>query len=194
MKTNVLAWVGAWVFAATLHGAPPEPVDQVDCLVGTSTSRWMLYPGPSMPFGMVKLSPDNQGDDPAERHWKAGYEYTIGNLAGFSHIHSWTMGGLLTMPTTGKLQTQPGPEADPEVGYRSRFRHDTETAQPGYYAVTLDDYGIRAELTCTTRAGFQRYTFPESAEARILFDLLFPTEYGKKVLNARVVKISDTEI
>jgi len=147
-----------------------------------------------MPFGMVKLSPDNQGDDPARRHWKAGYEYSIGNIMGFSHIHAWTMGGLLTMPATGKLQTQPGTESDPDRGYRSRFRHDTETAKPGYYAVTLDDYGIRAELTCTTRAGFQRYTFPESAEARILFDLLFPTEYGKQVADAKVVKISDTEI
>lgn len=173
---------------------PREPVDWVDCLIGTSTSRWMLYPGPSMPFGMVKLSPDNQGNDPAKRHWKAGYESTIDNIMGFSHIHSWTMGGLLTMPATGPLRTQPGPEDDPDAGYRSRFRHETETAKPGYYAVTLDDYGIRAELTCTTRAGFQRYTFPESREARILFDLWIPTEYGTKVHAAEVTRISDTEI
>ena len=144
-----------------------ELVDWVDCLLGTATSRWMLYPGPSMPFGMVKLSPDNQ------RHcWKAGYEYTIENIAGFSHIHSWTMGGLLTMPTVGELKVVPGAENDPDAGYRSRFSHDTETASPGYYAVTLADYGIRAELTSTTRAGMQRYTFPKSDQARILFDLL----------------------
>ncbi len=183
---------------ANLADAPPdrprEPVDWVDCLIGTSSSRWMLYPGPSMPFGMVKLSPDNQGDDPAVRHWKAGYEYTIDNIMGFSHVHSWTMGGLLTMPATGPLRTQPGPEDDPDAGYRSRFRHGTETASPGYYAVTLDDYGIRAELTCTTRAGFQRYTFPESREARILFDLWIPTEYGTQVTKAVVEKVSDTEI
>ncbi len=49
-----------------------QPVDWVDPFVGTSTSRWMLYSGPSMPFGMVKLSPDNQ-----QYQWKAGYEYTI---------------------------------------------------------------------------------------------------------------------
>jgi predicted alpha-1,2-mannosidase len=180
--------------ADTPPDRPREPVDWVDCLIGTSSSRWMLYPGPSMPFGMVKLSPDNQGDDPAVRHWKAGYEYTIGNIMGFSHVHSWTMGGLLTMPATGPLRTQPGPEDDPDAGYRSRFRHETETATPGYYAVTLDDYGIRAELTCTTRAGFQRYTFPESREARILFDLWIPTEYGTKVHDAGVTRISDTEI
>ena len=168
---------------------PAEPVDWVDCLVGTSTSRWMLFPGPALPFGMVKLSPDNQ-----RRCWKAGYEYTIENLAGFSHLHSWTMGGLLTMPASGPLKILPGPEDDPDAGYRSRFRHDTETAVPGYYAVTLEDYGIRAELTATTRAGFQRYSFPPSHDARILFDLLTPTEYGYSVLDARVRRVNDREI
>lgn len=166
-----------------------QPVDYADCLVGTATSRWMLYPGSSMPFGMVKLSPDNQ-----RQGWKAGYEYTIQNIAGFSHLHAWTMGGLLTMPTTGVLKVVPGDQDKPEDGYRSRFRHETEVAVPGYYAVTLDDYKIRAELTCTTRAGFQRYTFPNTLRARILFDLLTPTEYGYDVLDARITKVSDTEI
>ena len=166
-----------------------EAVDYVDCLLGTSTSRWMLYPGPSTPFSMVKLSPDNQ-----RKCWKAGYEYTIENIAGFSHLHSWTMGGLLTMPTTGQLRTVPGGERDPDAGYRSRFRHATEVAVPGYYAVTLDDYGIRAELTSTPRGGFQRYAFPKADEARILVDLEFPTEYGFAVLDAKITKVSDTEI
>ena len=171
-----------------------EIVDYVDCLIGTASSRWMLYPGPSMPFGMVKLSPDNQGHDPSRHHWKAGYEYTITNIMGFSHVHAWTMGGLLTMPVVGPLVTDPGPEGDPDAGYRSRIRHETETAVPGYYAVTLDDYQVRAELTCTTRAGFQRYTFPKSDQARILIDLLTPTEYGKQVLDAAVRRASDREI
>jgi len=166
-----------------------EPADWVDCLIGTSTSRWMLYPGPSMPFGMVKLSPDNQ-----RQRWKAGYEYTIDNIAGFSHLHSWTMGGLLTMPAVGPLKVKPGDEREPDAGYRSRFRHTTEIAKPGYYSVMLDDYGVRAELTATTRAGFQRYTFPQSDRARILFDLLTPTEYGYRVLDAKVRRASDREI
>ncbi len=170
------------------------PADWVDPLIGTSTSRWMLYPGSSLPFGMVKLSPDNQGHDPARRLWKAGYEYTVENIMGFSHVHAWTMGGLLTMPVTGPRRIDPGPENDPDAGYRSRFDHARETASPGYYAVTLDDYGIRAELTCTTRAGFQRYTYPASGERRILFDLLFPTEYGKKVLDAAITRAGDREI
>ncbi|MHC4743844.1 MAG: GH92 family glycosyl hydrolase [Planctomycetota bacterium] len=166
-----------------------EPADWVDPILGTSQSRWMLYPGPSMPFGMVKLSPDNQ-----RKQWKAGYEYLINNIAGFSHLHSWTMGGLLTMPTTGDLNTVPGPEGDPDGGYRSRFDHKKEFASPGYYSVTLDDYNIRAELTATTRTGFQRYTFPEAENARIIFDLETPTEYGYTVLDAQITKVSDTEI
>ncbi len=168
---------------------PREPADWVDCPIGTSTSRWMLYPGPSMPFGMVKLSPDNQ-----QQGWKAGYEYTIDNIAGFSHLHSWTMGGLLTMPAVGPLHVEPGGERDPDAGYRSRFRHETEIAEPGYYSVLLDDYGVHAELTATTRAGFQRYTFPKSDRARILFDLLTPTEYGYQVLDAQVRRVGDREI
>ncbi|RLD43575.1 MAG: glycoside hydrolase family 92 protein [Bacteroidetes bacterium] len=164
-------------------------VDYVDPLIGTSTSRWMLFPGASLPFGMVKLSPDNQ-----VLGWKAGYEYNIENIAGFSHIHSWVMGGLLCMPTTGDLKIIPGTEDDPDYGYRSRFSHENETTTPGYYSVFLDDYKIKAELTTTTRAGFQRYTFPASNSSRILFDLKTPTEYGYVVDWAYVKKISNTEI
>ncbi|MDR9366299.1 MAG: GH92 family glycosyl hydrolase [Balneolaceae bacterium] len=176
-----------------LLGQNKQPADYVDPMIGTSNSRWMLYPGPSMPFGMVKLSPDNQ-----EQAWKAGYEYTIENIAGFSHLHSWTMGGLLTMPITGALVTKPGSVSSPTAGwtsgYRSRFKHENEEASPGYYSVLLHDYNIRVELTTTVRTGFQRYTFPEAQEAYILFDLEFPTEYGFEVLDANIKKVSNTEI
>lgn len=166
-----------------------EPVDYVDPLMGTTFARWMLFPGVSMPFGMVKLSPDNQ-----RKGWKAGYEYKINNISGFSHIHSWTMGGLLTMPTTGELKIIPGTENNPDMGYRSRFSHDNEIAKPGYYSVFLDDYKIKAELTSTTRAGFQRYTFPKSDSARILVDLKIPTEYNYETFEVKITKVSDTEI
>ena len=86
----------------------------------------------------------------------------VPTIMGFSHIHSWTMGGLLTMPTVGPLKLVPGPESGSPESFRSRFRHETESASPGFYAVTLDDYGIRCEFSATTRAGIQRYTFPKS--------------------------------
>ncbi len=165
------------------------PVDFIDPLMGTTFARWMLFPGVTMPFGMVKLSPDNQ-----RKGWKAGYEYKIPNITGFSHLHSWTMGGLLTMPTTGPLNIVPGTEKNPDLGYRSRFSHEKETAKAGYYQVFLDDYNINAELTSTTRAGFQRYTFPESDNARILIDLKISTEYSYEIFAARITKVSDTEI
>ncbi|AUP80636.1 GH92 family glycosyl hydrolase [Flavivirga eckloniae] len=169
--------------------AQERPVDFVDPMVGTHDSRWNMFPGPTRPFGMVKLSPDNQ-----ELGWKAGYEYTIENISGFSHIHSWTMAGLRTMPTTGALKIQEGTEKDPDRGYRSRFSHKNEKAEAGYYSVILDDYNVKAELTTTTRTGFQRYTFPESKEARILVDLLIPSEYGYEIFYTQITKVSDYEI
>lgn len=189
-KLIIFLIITGFCFAAFAQNtSQKQPVDYVDPLMGTTFSRWMLFPGVSMPFGMVKLSPDNQ-----RKGWKAGYEYKIHNIAGFSHLHSWTMGGLLTMPTVGKLKILPGTETNPDLGYRSRFSHDNEIAKPGYYSVFLDDYGIKAELTSTTRAGFQRYTFPKSDSARILVDLKIPTEYNYETFAAKITKVSDTEI
>jgi predicted alpha-1,2-mannosidase len=167
-----------------------QPVDWVDPMLGTASSRWMLYPGPSMPFGMVKLSPDNTEKSGLD----AGYEYTIESISGFGCVHSWGMGSFLTTPTTGELKIIPGPEDDPDKGYRSKFSHKKEIASPGYYAVNLDDYNIKAELTATTRVGFQRYTFPKANKAHILFDLRIPEGHRIKVVNARVRKVSNTEI
>jgi predicted alpha-1,2-mannosidase len=172
----------------TTHGQK-RPVDYVDPMIGTHDSRWMQFPGATRPFGMVKLSPDNQ-----ETGWKSGYEYDIPNIAGFSHVHSWTMAGLLMMPTVGKLETEPGTEEDPDRGYRSRFRHENERAGAGYYSVVLDDSKIKAELTSTIRTGFHRYTFPQSDSARILVDLLTPSEYGYEISYSHIKKVSNSEI
>jgi predicted alpha-1,2-mannosidase len=183
----------AMLFAACLTAAVLQGqeryIDYVDPLTGSQDSRWIMFPGPALPFSMVKLSPDNQ-----ELGWKAGYDYSINNIAGFSHIHSWTMAGVLTMPTTGALQIKPGTEKHPERGYRSLFDHASEKASPGYYSVFLDDYRVKAELTSTMRTGFQRYTFPENDSARILIDLLFPSEYGFELFYTQIAKVSDREI
>ena len=166
-----------------------KPVDYVNTMIGSHNSRWIQFPGPSRPFGMVKLSPDNQ-----EQGWKAGYEYDVNSIAGFSHIHSWTMAGLLTMPTNGELKMEPGTEKHPERGYRSHFSHDNEVGEAGYYSVMLDDYNIKAELTTTTRTGFHRYTFPKNDSSRILVDLLTPSEYGYEISYAHIKKVSNSEI
>lgn len=177
------------ISVSSLYAQQKNPADYVDPLLGSEDSRWIMFPGPTIPFGMVKLSPDNQ-----ERGWKAGYDYSINSIAGFSHIHSWTMAGLLTMPTNGPLKIKPGTEKDPDRGYRSKFRHKTEHAEAGYYSVLLDDYNIKSELTTTTRTGFHRYTFPKSDSSRILIDLLTPSEYNYEIGYTNITKVSDYEI
>ncbi len=173
--------------------AQKEPVDYADPLMGTSESRWMLNPAATMPFGMVQLSPDNQGGV-----WKSGYEYTLNNIGGFSHIHSWTMAGLSVMPTVGALNTRRGPADGPTTGwttgYRSRVDKASEQASPGYYAVTLLNGNIHTELTSTTRAGFFRFSYPDSEDAHILFDLDIPFENTADILDAKFTQVSDRQI
>lgn len=169
---------------------PQTPARYVDTRIGTAHSRWMIAPGPWMPFSMVKLSPDNQNAG-----WQAGYQPTFESVGCFSHIHEWTMGGLGMMPTNGALKTVVGDELNPDSGYRSRIDKATEEAPLGYYKIKLTDYDILAELTATTHCGFQRYTFPSDRDsARILFDLQIPTEYDYQLEEIEIRKVSDTRI
>lgn len=166
------------------------PADYVDTKMGTGHSRWMIAPGPWMPFSMVKLSPDNQNPS-----WQGGYEPVFESIGTFSHIHEWTMAGLGTMPTNGPLQVEVGDEKDADSGYRSRINKETEKAPIGYYSVDLTDYDIHAELTSTTRCGFQRYTFPKDRDgSRVLLDLVIPAEYSYNCLDAYIKKTSDYRI
>jgi len=171
-----------------------QAVDYADPLLGTSQSRWMLNPGATLPFGMVQLSPDNQ-------YRAGGYEYTIDSIFGFSHVHAWTMWGLSVMPAKGKLQPVIYPNTDVSMsaesrtaGHWSRIDKTTEQASPGYYKADLVDFDIKTELTSTTRCGFFRFTFPETDEGHVYFNLLFPLEYDGKIVDAKITRISDTEI
>ncbi|HET8735010.1 MAG TPA: GH92 family glycosyl hydrolase [Pricia sp.] len=164
--------------------------DYIDTKIGTGHSRWMIAPGPWMPFGMVKISPDNQ-----ESGWQAGYQPTFENVGAFSHIHEWTMAGLGTLPTNGQLKTKVGTPQDPDSGYRSRVDKATEKAPLGYYSVVLSDYDIKAELTATTRCSFQRFTYPKNRpHSRILIDLKIPAEYDYRIEKAYLEQVSPTKI
>ncbi|MBZ0255807.1 glycoside hydrolase family 92 protein, partial [bacterium] len=164
--------------------------DYADTMMGTAHSRWMIAPGPWMPFSMVKLGPDNQNSG-----WQAGYDPIFESIGGFSHIHEWTMAGLSLMPTNGPLVTTVGDQNDPDSGYRSRLNKETEKAPIGYYKADLTDYDVTAELTATTRAGFHRYTFPSDKEgSRILIDLQIPAEYTYQLEEVYIHKISDTRV
>ena len=160
----------------------------VDTRMGTAHSRWMLAPGPWMPFSMVKLSPDNEGL-PGVRLFQGGYDASIESVGCFSHIHEWTMTGLGTMPTTGPLCTRMGGGSEikgHEGGYRSSIDKASEVCKVGYYAVRLTDHDIFAELTATDRCGFQRYTYPVGKTPRVMIDLLTPTEYSYRLLGCDV--------
>jgi len=95
------------------------------------------------------------------------------------------------MPTVGNVQLSPGDKNNTSTGYRSRFNHKNESASPGYYSVLLDDYNVKVELTSTLRAGFHKYTFPETDHAHIILDLTFPYGDAEELI---IKKVSDTEI
>ena len=140
--------------------------------IGTAHCRWFFYTLAAVPFGMAKLNPSTNGHYGNKDGWEAvGYDARHSSTEGFANFHEFQVGGIVLAPITGKLQTIPGTLENPEEGYRSRFSRKNEYATSGFYSVWLDDYNIKAELTATKRIGFQRYTFPESKESHIIFDI-----------------------
>jgi predicted alpha-1,2-mannosidase len=159
-------------------------IQYVNPLIGTQ-KMGHTFPGATVPFGSVQLSPDtdqqphNIGGKYNKEAYRycAGYQYDDREIVGFSHTHfSGTghsdLGDFLIMPTVGELQLEPGAKNDPKSGYRSAFSHRNETAEPNYYKVLLEDDGILAEMTTSQRVGVHQYTFPASDSAHIIFDLM----------------------
>jgi predicted alpha-1,2-mannosidase len=170
-------------------GALASPVDP---FIGTQGDGH-VFPGAVYPFGMVQLSPDTQTRHFKQSYaWAAGYQYNDPTVLGFSHTHfsgagHSDLGDVLVVPISGDVRLDPGDADKPLSGYRSRFSHDTEQAEPGYYAVTLSDYGVRAELTASSRVGLHRYTFPAGKPAHVLVDLRSVIyDYPGKVLWSRI--------
>jgi predicted alpha-1,2-mannosidase len=188
--TAVLASGAA--LAAPSKSAAERAYAAVDPFIGTG-GEGHTYPGATVPFGMVQLSPDTR-IQPREKAygWAAGYRYDDSSIVGFSHTHfSGTghsdLGDILLMPFTGNPGLERGDPEKPRSGYASRFRHADEKAEPGYYAVTLDDYKVRAELTTSTRVGVHRYAFPKGTDAKVLLDMRTSMyDYPGKVLWSRV--------
>jgi len=138
----------------------------VDPLIGTR-GEGNAVPGPCVPHGMVKLSPDTD----AEEGSIDAYDFDHGRIEGFSHTHLEGPGGshngysqVLLMPRVGAVRTV-------RQEYASPFDHATEVVSPGYYSVVLADSGIQAELSATRRCGVHRYTFPAAMDAHVLVDL-----------------------
>jgi predicted alpha-1,2-mannosidase len=160
----------------------------VNTFIGTG-GHGHTYPGATMPFGMMQLSPDTRLEG-----WDgcSGYHYSDSYIYGFSHTHlSGTgvsdYGDILLMPTDS-LSFNNG--ADGKKGYRTHFSHETEVASPGYYKVHLDSTNINVELTVTARAGMHKYTYPSSENQKLIVDL----EHRDKLLGYSIKILSENEI
>ncbi|WP_429263799.1 GH92 family glycosyl hydrolase [Mucilaginibacter sp. 3215] len=159
-------------------------VDYVNPIIGTQRMGH-TYPGATVPFGMVQLSPETDTAsyekdghyNPDVYKYCAGYQYDDKTIVGFSHTHfSGTghsdLGDFLIMPTVGALKLNPGVADKPGSGYRSAFSHQNEVSGANYYKVKLDANNITAELTTTAMVGFHQYTFPKSDQSHIILDLM----------------------
>lgn len=196
MKTGSLIFAGVMlmsVCACTDH-VETDYTAFVNPFIGTG-GHGHTFPGAVVPNGMIQPSPDTRIHD-----WDAssGYYYNDTTINGFSHTHlSGTgcadYGDVLLMPVVGKPCYQPMGSKSQTLAYASGFSHKNETAEPGYYSVFLDRYGVKAELTATKRGALHRYTFPASDEAGFVLDLDYSIQ-GQTNEEMELKVISDTEI
>lgn len=174
--------------STTVKASNKSFIDYVNPFIGTG-AHGHTYPGATLPFAMMQLSPDTRLDG-----WDgcSGYHYSDNYIYGFSHTHlSGTgvsdYGDILLMPTDS-INFNNG--ADGTKGYRDHFSHDKEIAQPGYYKVHLDSTNIDVELTVSKRSGIHKYQYQNKKNQYLILDL----EHRDKLLDSKIEKISDTEV
>ena len=166
----------------------------VNVFIGTG-GHGHTYPGAVVPHGAIQPSPDTR-----IYGWDAcsGYYYNDSTINGFSHTHlSGTgccdLGDVLIMPTVGEQDITQEEERGQTKAYASAFSHESEKAEPGYYSVMLDRYGIKAEITSTTRGAIHRWTFPKTEDAGVIVDLDYSLE-DQTNIGMQLEVISDTEV
>ena len=166
----------------------------VNVFIGTG-GHGHTYPGAVVPHGAIQPSPDTR-----IYGWDAcsGYYYNDSTINGFSHTHlSGTgccdLGDVLIMPTVGEQDITQEEERGQTKAYASAFSHEREKAEPGYYSVMLDRYGIQAEITSTTRGAIHRWTFPKSEDAGVIVDLDYSLD-DQTNIGMQLEVISDTEV
>ena len=189
MKLNHIMWFAVAMVLASAAQAG-QYTKYVNPFIGTGAVKNSLsgncYPGATVPFGMVQLSPDTQASPDWDK--ASGYDYNDSHLCGFSHTRLSGTGAcdlidLLLMPTTTDNTW-------------SQLRHEHEKAHPGYYAITLED-GIKAELTATTHTGLHRYTYPADKPQRLLIDLDHSAPKGswdRRIIQSQLRIVSPTII
>jgi predicted alpha-1,2-mannosidase len=183
------------LFLKLAQAQTTDLIKEVDPNIGAAHSRWFFYTPAANPFGMAKPAPSTNGQYGNKSGWEAtGYDQRHESIEGFVNFHEFQIGGISLMPTVGSLKTIAGKLESPDEGYRSRFLHNNEIAEPGYYSVKLDDYNVLAELTSTSRVAFHRFTFPESKNSHLIFDVGNIQGESGKVANAFVRRISETSL
>ncbi len=170
-----LYYIGIVLLTLVSCNSQPEQkwlTDYVNPLIG-SGGHGHVFVGASVPFGMVQLGPTSISQT---WDWCSGYHQDEASVIGFSHTHLSGTGigdlfDVTVMPVTGEVIYARGNIEEPESGLWSMADRTQEIAEAGYYAVPLTRYGIKAELTATSRVGMHRYTFPEATDAAIVIDL-----------------------
>ncbi len=185
-------FLGILFFSLCSKDRDAHITDFVDPFIGTG-GLGHTFPGASLPFGMVQLSPDTRL---ANKNEFNGYHYSDDTIYGFSHTHLSGVkqvdhGDILLMPFVGPFHIQQKSAKNSESGCKSKFTHGNEEASPGFYRVWLDDYNIDVGLTATHRVGFHKYTFPKTENANVVLDL----SHGEdSELESSVFIVSPTEI
>ncbi|MAW94391.1 MULTISPECIES: GH92 family glycosyl hydrolase [unclassified Leeuwenhoekiella] len=157
----------------------------VDPFIGTG-GHGHTYPGATVPFGMVQVSPDNgrNGWD-----WCSGYHYSDSIISGFSNLHLSGTGigdlaDIFFMPAAKELDLTGTYENPQDRPYASSFSHKRESAEPGYYMVYLQEPEIKVGLTATQRTAFQKYNYEGAGEASVVLDLGFAINWDAPVETA----------
>ena len=162
----------------------------VDPFIGTG-GHGHTYPGVTVPFGMLQVSPDN---GISSWDWCSGYHYSDSIVSGFSHLHLSGTGigdlaDILFMPTNKKLDLTAKAASRDFLPYKSKYSHVNEKAVPGYYQVFLEDPKINVELTSTQRTAYHKYTYNNNDTQSVVVDLGFAINWDKAVKTS--IKIED---
>ncbi len=172
MKIKLIAFV-ALLLAITFSYAQKPLTKYVNPFLGTATlwdsidigykpthRTWgaEVFPGSSLPNAMVQLTPLTQ--------WRSGSGYQYEDTVIYAFIHTskghWNLGHIPMLPANGQFSPE---------DYCSPYNHKNESAQPGFYQVYLERYGVNAELTSTLRCAFHKYTFKNNQDKKLIVDL-----------------------
>nr|WP_315181932.1 GH92 family glycosyl hydrolase [uncultured Flavobacterium sp.] len=164
-------------------------VSHVNPFLGTG-GHGHTYPGATVPFGMLQVSPDN---GVSSWDWCSGYHYSDSIVAGFSHLHLSGTGigdltDILFMPTNKKVDLTVKTTSRDQLPYKSAYSHANEKATPGYYQVYLEDPKINVELTSSQRTAFHKYTFAKKDKQAVVIDLGFAVNWDKALKTALTIE------